>query len=49
MSYEDILDALNRIEYQLENGYLDIHWLSDEEEMYVVREALKEYRANHNL
>lgn len=49
MTNEDIKDALNRIDSQLESGYLDISDWPDEAEMNIVRDAITEYRANHNL
>ena len=44
---EDILDALNRLEYQLEHDYVDINGWPDEVELHIVSEALKEYRAKY--
>lgn len=49
-SREDIEDALNRIDAQLECGYLDISdGCCDDVEMYIVRKAIQEYKKNHNL
>ena len=49
-SREDIEYALNRIEDQMECGYLDIGELvGDDIEMHIIRVALQDYRKNHNL
>lgn len=49
MTREDILDALTHLEYQLEQDYVDINGWPDEVELFIVREAIKEYRVNHDL
>lgn len=49
MIREDIVDALRRIESQLENDYLDISDWPDEVELHIVREAIAEYKVNHDL
>lgn len=48
-SREDVEDALNRIDAQMEMGYLDIGGVGDDVEMYIIQQAIKEYRKNHNL
>lgn len=43
-----LIDAFNRVVYQLNNGYLDISdGMCDDDEMELVRNAIKEYRHNH--
>lgn len=49
MTREAILDALNRLEGMLENDYIDITNWTDEAELWVVVEAIKEYRENHGF
>ena len=44
---EDIVDALNRIESMLEDDYIDLNGWPDEIELYIVEEAIKEYRTSH--
>lgn len=40
-------DALVNIKYQLDNGYLDISEVYDEEEMNIIRQAIEDYENNH--
>lgn len=46
---EEKMDAIKRIKAQLEYGYLDMFDTTDEAEMSIIREAIKEYEENHNL
>ena len=48
MDRDRLIDAINRIEFQLDNGYLDISdGMMDDDEMAVVRDAINEYKLNH--
>lgn len=42
-------DALMNIKAQLNNGYLDISDIYDEEEIIVACKAIEEYEKNHYL
>lgn len=44
---DEMREALNNIESQLDNGYLDIAEDYDETEMEIIRTAIEEYKSNH--
>lgn len=46
---DNTMEALNHIESQLDNGYLDMADVYDETEMDIIRSAIEEYKANHGL
>lgn len=43
------LDALKRIEAQLEYDYVDISGWPDEDELALIREMVSDFRQKHNL
>ena len=49
MSEEERKDAVSIIEYQLEDDYCDIGRLSDDDEINILKEAIKLYKEKYNI